>query len=112
MASGDIAQLYKISWAPKNVSPGSLATSKPGINFRILIDIEGPNELVQHFAYSGSSHQRKSAARHIPDMVWLHPTSSGEEGDIAQAVPIDKQKCGVLYGTVKNLCLGSRVCTR
>jgi hypothetical protein len=41
--------------------------------------MDGPNELVQHFAYSGSSHQRKSADRHIPDMVWLHFTSSVEE---------------------------------
>jgi hypothetical protein len=31
----------------------------------------GPTELVQHFAYMGSSHRRKVAARHIIDLTWL-----------------------------------------
>ncbi len=32
----------------------------------------GPTELVRNFAYRGSSHRRKGAARNIIDMVWLN----------------------------------------
>ncbi len=44
---------------------------------------KGPTQLVQHFAYSGSSHRRKSAVRHIIDMVcWLYcsPIPEGRKG--------------------------------
>ncbi len=43
-----------------------------------------PAELVQNFAYRGSSHRRKGAARHIIGIVWLYRKLilSGEEGDI------------------------------
>ncbi len=50
---------------------------------KLLIDstsCRGCTELVQHFAYRGSSHRRKGAARHVIDMVWLYrsPIPSGE----------------------------------
>ncbi len=32
----------------------------------------GPTELAQHSAYRGSSHQRKGAASHKIDMIWLY----------------------------------------
>ncbi len=38
----------------------------------IDICVEGLLGLVQHFAYRGSSHRRKSAARRIIDMAWLY----------------------------------------
>jgi hypothetical protein len=78
-------------------------------------DIDGPNQLVQQFSDSHIAEVHISAKALLDIyLIWFGyiATSSGEEGDIVQAVPIDKQKCGVLYGTVKNLCLGSRVCTR
>jgi hypothetical protein len=41
----------------------------------------GPNEFVHHFAYRGSSHRRKGAARHdIIDMVWLYRSPITEGG--------------------------------
>ncbi len=39
----------------------------------------GPNELVQHSAFKGSSHRRKGAARHKIDTVWLYPLSCPSE---------------------------------
>ncbi len=43
---------------------------------------KGPTELVQPSAYRGSSHQRKVAAIHLIDMVWLFrsPISVGGGG--------------------------------
>jgi hypothetical protein len=43
---------------------------------------ENPPELVQHFAYGGSSHRCKGAARY--SIVWLYrsPYPSGKEGGI------------------------------
>ncbi len=32
----------------------------------------GPTELVHHFAFRGSSHRRKGAARRIIDLVYLY----------------------------------------
>ncbi len=32
----------------------------------------GPTELLQHFVYRGSAHQRKGALRHVIDMVWRY----------------------------------------
>jgi hypothetical protein len=51
---------------------------------RVMIDPRGLPELIQYFAYRGSSHRHKGAARHIIDMVWLFRIAyaSGEEGGI------------------------------
>jgi hypothetical protein len=46
----------------------------PRSSLRVLIDKEGPTELVQHFDYIGSLHRRKGAAGHITDMVWVYCT--------------------------------------
>ncbi len=40
-------------------------------SLRVMLDIGGRDLIAQHFAYRGSSNQRKGAANHIIDMVWL-----------------------------------------
>ncbi len=46
---------------------------------RVIINIEGPTDLVQHFAYRGSSYQRNVASSHVFNLVWLYrsPTPVG-----------------------------------
>ncbi len=53
---------------PQHCYQESFLWSEPQENYLY----RGPTELVQHFAYRGSSHRRKSAVRHITDMLWLY----------------------------------------
>ncbi len=49
------------------------AASGESLYFRVMTDVERARaELVLHFAYRGSIHRRKGAARHIINMVWLY----------------------------------------
>ncbi len=52
------------------------------VYLRVMIDTERPTEIVQHFAYRGSSHRRKGSGCHIIDMFWLNldPLSNGMKG--------------------------------